>query len=114
MKNIEHENEILKQIASNLAWQARRYCDGRQSYVTSMFNDDIRKLISLGVELNPTADGTIWARDAQGRAYDHLTPEEAALGDAPDYMRDINEEIKYLRQQLENIKVQLTISDSHY
>jgi len=74
------ENDALRCIAQDLHWMARRYANGRQSYVTSLFNDHTRTLLKLGVKLNPTNDGTIWARDAGGRAYDGLTDEEAAMG----------------------------------
>lgn len=78
---IEAENQALREIAKDLHWLARRYVDGRSSYATSLFNGHVRALLAMGVELNPTGDGTIWARDAMGRAYDHLTDAEAALGD---------------------------------
>ncbi len=78
---IKEENEILRLICRDLHWMARRYADGRTSYATGMFNDRTRQLISLGVELSPTGDGTIWARDGSGsRAMDGLTDAEAAMG----------------------------------
>jgi hypothetical protein len=96
-KQLENENATLKKICVNLAWQARRYCDGRSSYVTSMFNEDMRTLISLGVDLNATGDGTIWARDAMGRNFDGLTDAEAAMGEKPTNIQIVNEEIAHLR-----------------
>lgn len=80
MATLIAENAVLKSIAADLHWMARRYADGRQSYATSTFNDLTRRLLAMDVKLNATGDGTIWARDAMGRAYDHLTDEEAAMG----------------------------------
>ena len=70
----------LENIVKDLHWAARRYGDGRMSYFTSLCNERTRQLLSLGVELNYTGDGTIWCRDAMGRRYDGLTDEEAAQG----------------------------------
>ena len=76
-------NELaLKQIVIDFHWMARRYADGRQSYATGLFNDHTRALLAMGIELNPTGDGTIWAKDSAGRAYDGLTDEEANMGHA--------------------------------
>lgn len=72
----------LERIVIDFHWVARRYCDGRTSYVTGLFNDHTRTLLAMGLELNPTADGTIWAHDSMGGAFDGLTPEEAAMGRA--------------------------------
>lgn len=89
---IKRDYEALKSIASALHWMARRYADGRQSYVTSMFNELTRALLRRGVELNRTGDGTIWARDAMGRAYDGLTESEAAEGRPLPNWRDWEDE----------------------
>ena len=107
MKKQELETKIehLTQIARDLHWMARRYADGRQSYVTSMFNEHTRSLLSMGVELNYTGDGTIWARDLMGRDYDKLTDEEAALGDGFDmYAVGYNEEIAQLRVEIAKLR----------
>lgn len=74
----------LERIVRDLHWMARRYADGRMTYATSMFNNHTRRLLELGVELNPTGDDTIWARDGMGRAYDGLSEQEAAQGTKPD------------------------------
>jgi len=58
---------------------ARRYCDGRMTYVVKEFNAITRALKAAGVPLE-SPDGTIWARDGMGRAYDGLSPEEASEG----------------------------------
>lgn len=70
----------LKIIAAELHWMARRYADGRQSYATSMFNDATRKLLAMGIKLNPCAEEIIWARDAGGRGFDNLSEAEATPG----------------------------------
>lgn len=49
--------------ATDLHWMARRYCDGRQSYAPYTHNSHTRTLLALGVPLNPTGDGTLWAAD---------------------------------------------------
>jgi len=95
------EVERLKVVAGDLHWMARRYADGRQSYATGLFNDCTRALLKMGVKLNATGDGTIWARDAGGRAFDGLTNEEAALGWQPDWTHDGKErENERLRAEL--------------
>lgn len=72
--------EILKEIAVNLHWAARRYADGRSSYVASMINESVRSLLTLGVKLHAGSDSTIWARDGFGRRYDGLSEAEATPG----------------------------------
>lgn len=66
----------LQEVIQDIHWMARRYADGRMSYSTKMFNDAIRKAIDNGVELREV-DGTSFARDGMGRAFDGLTEEEA-------------------------------------
>jgi hypothetical protein len=70
----------LEYAALKLHWMARRYADGRQSYAVGMFNDITRDLLDLVIKLNPTADGTIWAKDGMGKGYDGLTEAEAQNG----------------------------------
>lgn len=70
----------LREIVVDLHWMARRYANGRQSYAVGLFNRHTRALLALGVPLNATADETIWARDAQGSAYDGLSDAEALPG----------------------------------
>lgn len=102
------ECEALRRIAADFHWMARRYADGRSSYVTGLFNDHTRALLAMGVELNPTGDGTIWARDAMGRAYDGLTDDEAAQGSPmPRGLHD--EDVARLRQELEGVRRALEI-----
>jgi len=92
IEKLKTENESLRAYALDLRWMARRYADGRSSYAPSLFNRITRGLLGLGIKLNPTADGTIWARDGMGRRYDGLTDEEAAqdmhsylMGDTPEH-----------------------------
>jgi hypothetical protein len=66
-------------------------------HATSLFNEHTQSLLNLGVELNPTADNTIWARDAMGRSYDKLSEEQASSGNV--HYDRINEEIKYWREK---------------
>lgn len=77
---LERENQILRIIAKDLHWMARRYADGRMTYAANTVNGHARALLAMGVELNPTGDRTIWARDGMGRLYDGLTDDEAAQG----------------------------------
>lgn len=73
--------EVLTYAAKELHWMARRYADNRSSYATSEFNRVTRDLLSLDIKLNGN-DGIIWARDRQGRLYDHLSLREAQEGTA--------------------------------
>jgi hypothetical protein len=77
---VENENGILRLAILDCWWMARRYADGRMTYATSTYNDHTRKLIALGLPLreDPLANGTVWARDGMGRAFDKLTDAEAA------------------------------------
>lgn len=72
--------EALATICRDLHWMARRYADGRSSYAPSLFNEHVHTMLRLGVPLNPTADGTIWAYDGMGRDFDHLTDNQATPG----------------------------------
>lgn len=82
---IDNNNELeqlkvkcaaLQKVIQDIHWMARRYADGRMSYSTKMFNDAIKKAMEYGVELRQT-DGTLFARDGMGRAYDGLSDAEA-------------------------------------
>jgi hypothetical protein len=74
------QNAALKRYCADLHWMARRYVDGRSSYAPSMFNGITRGLLSMGVQLNATGDGIIWARDGMGRGFDKLSEAEATPG----------------------------------
>jgi len=71
--------EILKQKLKFFQALARRYCDGRQTYIVSQFNQETRELLELGIELD-TVDGIVWARDGGGRSYDGLSDESCTPG----------------------------------
>lgn len=110
--SVKAENTRLKAIAVHLHCMARRYADGRQSYATSLHNENTRELLAMNVPLNATGDGTLWARDSAGRAYDCLTDEEAAQGREPDWRHDDKErrieeqaeQIRQLRLQVEKVE----------
>src|SRR5690606_23462388 len=100
LARLTRELQALRRIVVDLHWMARRYVDGRTSYATRLFNDHTRAMVALGVELNRTSDGTIWARDGMGRAYDGLSEEEAAQGQrAPEWLHD--QDVERLRHELE-------------
>jgi len=80
----EKDLQTLRQVVCDLHWMARRYADGRMSYVTDLFNSHTRALLEeLGFSYEDLegTDGTIWARDKMGRDYDGLSDEEANLGE---------------------------------
>ena len=77
---IKEENQILRNICADLHWMARRYADGRSTYATSMVNEHVKTLLSMGVKLRPGADETIWASDGNGRRFDGLTDAQATPG----------------------------------
>lgn len=74
-----YQIEKLLEIVTDFHWMARRYADGRMSYATSLFNDHTRVLQSMDIELNPTADGVLFAQDGMGRPFDGLTDDQARL-----------------------------------
>jgi hypothetical protein len=76
LTRLGRENEALRQIVVDFHWMARRYCSGRSSYATSLFNDHVRALLRLGVKLKRGTDDTIWALDGMGRELAGLTPDE--------------------------------------
>ena len=92
MPTLHPDIVAFRRIVIDLHWMARRYADGRQSYAPGLFNEHTREAIRLGVELNPTADGTVWARDGDGRACDHLTDVEAEMGPPPGKFRPVRDE----------------------
>src|SRR5690606_21006571 len=86
---LTRERQALRRIVVDRHWMARRYVEGRTRDGTRLFNDHTRALVALGVELSRTSDGTIWARDGMGRAYDGLSEEEAAQGEpAPAWLHE--------------------------
>ncbi len=78
---IEAENALLREAVLEFHWMAQRYADGRMTYVTSLFNEVVRKLLAANIPLQHLGVGSnLFARDGMGRAYDGLTDEEAADG----------------------------------
>lgn len=77
-KQLRQRCEALEKIAHDLHWMARRYADGRRSYAPGLFNDHTRALLEMGVKLNPTGDGTVWANDGDipfaGLDAEHFMP----------------------------------------
>tara|TARA_Y100000310_G_C20249089_1_gene608239 strand:+ start:188 stop:442 length:255 start_codon:yes stop_codon:yes gene_type:complete len=68
-------------ILLDLQWMARRYADGRSSYVTSLYNDHIQYLLEQEIDLASHSHETLWAKDGMGRLYDGLTDEQASEAD---------------------------------
>jgi hypothetical protein len=98
---IKEKYHTLKKIASELHWMARRYADGRQSYVTHQFNEITRMLQSMEIDLKEAGDGTVWARDAMGRSFDGLSEKEASQGNpVPEWKTWDDEEVQRLRSAL--------------
>ncbi len=80
LDRLRDENARLRSIALVLQPCARRYADGRRTYVPSMVNDATRYLLSIGLPVNPCGERIIWARDEMGRTYDGLTDAQATPG----------------------------------
>jgi len=70
---------ILQKICQDFHWMARRYCDGRSTYATSLFNGGTGQLLRMGIQLNQGGDGTVWASDGMGKRFDGVTDEDLAL-----------------------------------
>lgn len=85
MKQKRVDQQRLKHILKETLWMARRYADGRSSYVVSQFNEAIHELDLMGLpELNPgdpAANGKRFADDGMFGNYDptskqHITSDE--------------------------------------
>lgn len=63
IRQLENENEKLKGIIYQIWLWAKRYCDGRMSYVVQMYNDAMDEAMDLGMTFSPDNDGRIKARD---------------------------------------------------
>lgn len=66
VRSLARAAEAVVNAVKDLHWTSRRYCDGRRSYAVGMHNDHTRTLLALGIPLNPTGDGTLWAADGNG------------------------------------------------
>ena len=86
---LSEENRLLHEIIEDIHWMARRYADGRHTFSASVYNACVRKMQTLGIPLRPDPmdQGTIWAKDGDGRSCDGLTEEEATK----DYRKDYDE-----------------------
>jgi alkylhydroperoxidase/carboxymuconolactone decarboxylase family protein YurZ len=91
VKQLQADNEALREIAADLHWMARRYADNSQTYATDMLNQRTRQLLRMGVKLNAGADRIIWARDLMGRGFDGLTEAEATPG-TPEAKGEVSDE----------------------
>ena len=80
---IERDRVMVEDVRT-LHICARRYADGRMSYMPSLLNMITKRLLDRGIKLND-ADGTLWARDGMGRRFDGLTEVEAAQGERMPY-----------------------------
>lgn len=96
---------ILIEAFKDVAWMARRYADGRMTYATSTYNEAIRRALDCGVYLSLGGDGTVWARDGHGRKCDHLSDDEAAMGQEVDVWGLIkSEEIDTLKKRIQELE----------
>jgi hypothetical protein len=93
------EQGTLREIIHELHFWARRYADGRSTYVPHSINMHTRILLKLGVPLDYT-DGTVFARDGMGRAFDGLKPDEVSEAKPIDYKLEVDETIRRLRVKL--------------
>jgi len=79
-RDLQIELKEAKQCLADITWMARRYADGRKTYATSMYNDVANWCLKHGVNINPGAEGIVWARDGHGRGCDGLSDKEAIEG----------------------------------
>jgi hypothetical protein len=106
----------LEKIVQDLHWMARRYADGRQSYATSTFNQHTRSLLAMNIQLNPCAEGTIWARDGMGPRFGGLTEEEYNQGEPLDSWSRViyPEEFTQLRARCMELEAALDRAREHF
>jgi hypothetical protein len=89
--------EKLVQIVVDFHWMARRYCDGRSTYAPHLLNEHVRVLQQMGIELNPTGDNAVFARDGAGRVYDKLPEDAVRLAEHDDLRYTLLEAIEAWR-----------------
>jgi len=82
-QRVRQQRDRLQELLASVLPYARRYADGRSSEATGIVNNAVRELQAMGVAVPDLGDGTVFARDAMGREFDHLTPEEAEHGGLP-------------------------------
>ena len=106
IQTLKVENEELKRFCVDLQWMAKRYAEGRQTYAPSTVNNITRRLIEMGLPLNPCGEGTVWARDGGGRSFSSLSEEEWNKGEPLSKWDTIayNEEFKALRAENQRLR----------
>ena len=80
---LKAEHIILSQAMVAFHRSARRYLDGKSTDEIGEFNKYVRQLKDLRFLFDVKGDGTIWARDSNGRTYDLLSEKEALEGGHP-------------------------------
>lgn len=50
---LEHENEVLRNVIGNTFWMARRYANGRKTYAPDTVNQCLRDLETIDVIIKP-------------------------------------------------------------
>lgn len=79
LEKLEEENKIFKHVLDECLWMCRRYADYRSSFAPTIYNDAVKLLLKTDYKVY-NVDGIIWARDAMGRDYDHLSEAAATEG----------------------------------
>jgi hypothetical protein len=91
-------NRLLKMALRDMHPIARRYADNNPWHLAKIFNNHTKILLELGIKIMPnSSDGTIWARDPDGREFDGLTDEQAKQGNVS--FCPINHEISYWKKK---------------
>jgi hypothetical protein len=74
------EFRLLAEVARDLQFYARRYCDGRASYAPSDLNGMTRYLLTevkTSIHIDAAAcPPTIWAKDAMGSGFSGISQDE--------------------------------------
>lgn len=104
-RELREDRAVLLTALKETLWMARRYADGRMTFSASDINRNVRALLHRGFDVERwdgiRADGTPWARDGMGRAFDKLSDEEAARGKAPfDLWSGVRDERELLAREL--------------
>jgi len=55
LKNIEIENNTLREIIKDTLWMARRYADGRMTYAAITLNEALDRAASIGLTVEDDA-----------------------------------------------------------
>ena len=62
IKELQTQNEHLKEAVAEIWWMARRYAEGRSTYAPHQFNIITQSLRESGL-LDDTDNGELWASD---------------------------------------------------